>query len=585
MSKLTTAQKLQKKYHDVQEVTTLKQLLYRSANRYANRNAFRLKDSTGTIYGVTYDTFQKDVIALGTSLLESGLQNEKIAVIGKNSYQWAVSYLASTIVGVVVPIDKELHVEDVINFLNLSDAKAILGDQKYLELIQAHKQKLQNPSLLLINFNQEKDIDSLLSYSRFKQAGSKQLEEGDTRFDKIEIDPDEMRILLFTSGTTGKAKGVCLSHRNICSNILSTYGIVKVRRNDQVLSILPLHHTYECTLGYLLVIYSGGCISYCEGLRYINQNISEFKPSVILCVPLLLEKMYKKIETTVKKNLPANYTKEENFISKLPSFMKIIVKRKVKNSLGGRIKKFIVGAAPLNSSIVESFLSLGIKPLQGYGLTECSPLVAGNNDFYLKPEAVGLPIPNVTYKIVNPDEHGVGEIIVKGPSVMLGYYNNPEETEKVLKDGWFYTGDLGRIDEQGWLYITGRCKTVIIAKNGENIYPEELETYLNSHPLISESLVTGLNYENNDEVYVNAQILPNMEAIKEYLKVSVPQKEEIKTIMSEVIANINKKLPNYKHIKSFKVREEDFEKTTTQKIKRYGNNMEKQEQNKKEKSE
>lgn len=574
MSQKTVAEKLQKKYHKVHFVSDLKDLLYQSESRYTHRNAFKLKDENGNIYGVSYEQFKLDVMSLGTALIEKGLAGKKIAVIGKNSYEWAVSYLASVIIGVVVPIDKELHADDVIHFMNLADVSAILGDDKSIKGILAKKETIHHPDIQYINFHLKRNTADCISYSTFKAEGKELLEKGDTRFDSIQIDPDEMHILLFTSGTTGNAKGVCLSHKNITSNIMSTFGIVKVKRSDQVLSILPIHHTYECTLGYLLVIYSGGCISYCEGLRYITQNIQEFKPSVVLCVPLLLEKMYKKIEATVKNSLPEKYTHSENVIADLPAPLKLIVKNKVKNTLGGRLEKFIVGAAPLNGKLIKAFEALGITSLQGYGLTECSPLVAGNNDFYINYDAVGLPIPNVTYKIDNPNEEGIGEILVKGPNVMLGYYQNEEETKKVLRDGWFHTGDLGRIDDQGWLYITGRCKTVIIAKNGENIYPEELEDYLNSNPLISESLVTGLNYENNDEVYVNAQILPNMEAIKEYLKVAVPQKEEIKAIISEIIAGVNKKLPNYKHIKSFKIREEEFEKTTTQKIKRYGKNIE-----------
>jgi len=355
---------------------------------------------------------------------------------------------------------------------------------------------------------------------------------------------------------------------------MSTYGIVKVKRSDHVLSVLPLHHTYECTLGFLLVIYSGGCINYCEGLRYINQNINEFKPSVFLAVPLLLEKMLKKIEENIAKTLPKYVKEGKSILDTVPKIMFPIIKRKVKNSLGGRLSTFIVGAAPLNSEIVRQFKRLGMRALQGYGLTECAPLVAGNNDFYVNPDSVGLPIPDVEYVIDEPNENGDGEILVKGPNVMLGYYNDEEATKKVFKNGWFRTGDLGKIDSNGWLYITGRCKTVIVTKNGKNIYPEELEHYLNTNPLISESLVTGLNHDNDDETYVNAQILPNIDAIKEYLKVSVPQKAEIMAIMSDIVASINKKLPNYKHIKSFIIKDKEFEKTTTQKIKRYGDNVE-----------
>ena len=298
---------------------------------------------------------------------------------------------------------------------------------------------------------------------------------------------------------------------------------------------------------------------------------------MILCVPLLLEKMYQKIVKNMQKSLPEKYTKnlkeKENIIDKLPFFLKEIVKLKVKNTLGGRLRLFIVGAAAVNPEIADMFDKLGLNSLQGYGLTECAPLVAGNTDFYKRNDSAGLPIPNVEYKIKNPNEEGVGEIIVKGPNVMLGYYNMPEETEKVLKEGWFYTGDLGKIDENGFLYITGRCKSVIVTKNGKNIYPEELESYLSESPLISEALVLGVQKENNDETYVNAQIFPNVEAITEYLKGAVPTKEEIKKIISDVVSSVNKKIPNYKHIKNFIIRDKEFEKTTTQKIKRYGDNM------------
>ena len=269
-------------------------------------------------------------------------------------------------------------------------------------------------------------------YTLVLQEGQKLIEDGNKKFDKIEVDPDELKILLFTSGTTGNAKGVCLSQRNICSNILSIYGIVKVKRSDLFFSILPLHHTYECTIGFLLPIYSGASICYCEGLRYISNNMVEFHPSVVLCVPLLLESIYKKVMKNLKKSLPEKYTKDEkNMIEKLPFFVKALVKNKVKNSLGGRLRVFIVGAAPVNPEIADTLEKLGLNSLQGYGLTECAPLVAGNTDFYKRNDSAGLPIPNVEYKIENPDSEGVGEIIVKGPNVMLGYYQMPEETEKI----------------------------------------------------------------------------------------------------------------------------------------------------------
>lgn len=571
MNKYTTiSEQLKKKYHKAEEVTNFKQMLYRSADIYRSRTAFKVKDSNNNIISITYEDFKKDIIYLGTSLINKGFTNKKISVIGKNSYNWCVSYLAASIVGIVVPIDKELHTDDVINFMNVSESTCILGDQKNLDSIIQSKDKLDNKDTYFIFFNETKN-NSTISF--MKQEGKKLYENGLTDFDNIEINPDELRILLFTSGTTGNAKGVCLSQRNICSNLLSTYGIVKVKRSDLFFSVLPLHHTYECTLGFLLPIYSGASIAHCEGLRYITQNMAEYHPSVILCVPLLLEKLHKNIVKNMNKSLPEKYKKEnENPFSTLPFYLKKIVKNKVKNTLGGRLRVFIVGAAAANPNIISDFRELKLNSLQGYGLTECSPLVSGNTDFFQKDDSAGLPIPNVEYKIENPDSEGIGEIIVKGTNVMLGYYKNDEDTKKVLKDGWFHTGDLGRVDENGYLYITGRCKSVIVTKNGKNIYPEEVEYYLNDNPLISESLVLGIHKENDDETYLNAQIYPNIEAITEYLKGSVPTKEEIKKIVSDVVSSVNKRLPNYKHIKGFDIRDNEFEKTTTQKIKRYGNN-------------
>ena len=570
--KLTISEQLKNKYHKTEEVTNFKEMLYRSADIYRSRTAFKKKNSDGKIISITYEEFKNDVIYLGTSLIKNGFLNKKIAVIGKNSYNWCVSYLAASIVGIVVPIDKELHTDDVINFMNVSEAVCILGDNKNLSQILKNIDTLKNKETKFINFDNK---NNQILFSSFKEDGKNLYLNGFTDFDKIEIDPDELRILLFTSGTTGNAKGVCLSQRNICSNILSIYGIVKVRKSDLFFSILPLHHTYECTIGFLLPIYSGASIAHCEGLRYIAKNMQEFHPSVILCVPLLLEKLHKNIVKNMNNSLPEKYkeNKNENPFSKLPFFMKMIVKTKVKNTLGGRLRVFIVGAAAANPNILSDFRNLGLNSLQGYGLTECSPLVAGNTDFFQKDDSAGLPIPNVEYKIDNPNSEGVGEIIVKGPNVMIGYYNNEAETKKAIRNGWFYTGDLGKIDENGYLYITGRCKSVIVTKNGKNIYPEEVEYYLNDNPLISESLVLGIKKDNDDETYINAQIYPNMEAIKESLKGSIPTKEELWKIISDVVNSVNKKLPNYKHIKNFVIRDQEFEKTTTQKVKRYGNNM------------
>ena len=557
-------------YFKTYEIEDLKDMLEKTANKNSTKTAFKVKDNDGKIVNKTYIDFKNDVQSLSTKLMEMGMQNQRIAVMGKNSYLWAISYLAATIIGIVVPIDKEASKENVKEFLNVSNSKAIIADDKYLNEIFEFKSELKNETMLI-------DMQNTSKYTNLSDLiadGKKLIDEGNSEYENIKINPDEMKILLFTSGTTGNSKAVMLSHKNICSNIVSIASIVKVDNSTKVLSILPLHHTYECTIGYLLVVYGGGTICYCEGLRYITKNIQEYQPTFILCVPLLLENVYKKVIKTLKSSLPEKYTKDESkIIDNLPFYLKGIVKKKVKKSLGGKIKTFIVGAAAIKPELVEVFFKLGIKVLQGYGLTECSPLVAGNNDFYYKAASCGMPIPNVEYKIDNPNDEGVGEIIVKGPNVMLGYYENEEATKNVLKDGWFHTGDLGYVDDEEFLYISGRSKNMILTKNGENIYPEEIENILNDDDLIEESLVIGTS-NGKDDVQVKAKIFPNIEAIKEYLGNKIPTKEEISKILNEAVKKANEKLPNFKHIKSFKIMDEDFERTTTNKVKRFGKNME-----------
>ena len=404
-------------YFKTYEINDLKDMLYKTTERNKGKEAFKTKEKDGTIISKKYEEFRSDVENLGTKLIEMGLEGRKIAVIGRNSYTWAVSYLAATIVGIVVPLDKELFIEKIIEFLNIAEVDLVIGDTKFIKKISENKGDLINKDTKLVDMQ---DTLEYINLGYLLDDGEKLIKSGDTRFKNIKIDPDEMRILLFTSGTTGNSKAVMLSHKNICSNIISIASVVKVDNKTSVLSILPLHHTYECTIGYLLVIYGGGNIAYCDGLKYIAKNIGEYKPSFILCVPLLLENMYKKIVKTLKESLPKKYTKDEaHIIDNIPFFMKPIVKRKVKKSLGGKMETFIVGAAALKANIVENYFKLGIRVLQGYGLTECSPLVVGNNDFYYKAASCGMPIPNVDFKIDNPNNEGIGEIIVKGPNVML----------------------------------------------------------------------------------------------------------------------------------------------------------------------
>ena len=464
-----------------------------------------------------------------------------------------------------------MQAHDVINFLNISETSVVLGDNSNLSAIYEKRLDI-NHNISFVNFDLKTNTDCFLGFDAFRNSGLYNLDNDINPFSNIKIDPDEMHFLLFTSGTTGNSKGVCLSHKNICSNIFSVGSIVKVDTSTSILSILPIHHTYECTLGFLLVISSGGSIAFCDGLRYISKNFEEYKPNIILSVPLLLEKVHIKIMKSLKEALPEKYFNTgKHVMDSVPFFMKPIIKKKIVKSLGGNLKKIIVGASAIDPDLLVSFEKFGILVLSGYGLTECAPLVSGNNDLIHNFKSCGFAIPNVEFIIDSPDKDGVGEILVKGPNVMLGYYKNEEATKDTFKNGYFKTGDLGFIDEKGWLYITGRCKSVIITKNGENVYPEELEEMLNKNEAIQESLVTGDFDSKSKDTVVKAQIIPNLDFIKE--KIKKPTKEDISNFINSAIKAVNSKLPNFKHIKNFTIRDKEFEKTTTQKIKRFGNNV------------
>jgi len=571
MKKSSKLSYIEKHYFKTANFSNLKEMLYSISEKYSSKPAFILKDNMGYQFTVSYYNFVKDVESVGLSLINHGFLNKKIALVGANSYKWAVSYLAASIVGVVVPIDKELHSDDIINFLNISEASVILGDDKNLSEIFNSKRKLNN-KITYINFDLKSNDDNFYSFDAFKSSGLYNLE-NNNEFKDIQIDSDELHFLLFTSGTTGNSKGVCLSHRNICSNIFSVGSVVKVNCSTSILSILPIHHTYECTLGFLLVVANGGTISFCEGFRKLSDNFVEYSPSIILSVPLLLEKLHKKIMKSLSDSLPEKYFKKNKHVMDcVPFFMKPIIKHKILKSLGGKLKKIIVGASAIDPELLNSLEKFGFTVLSGYGLTECSPLVAGNNYFFHKADSVGLPIPNVEFIIDSPNSDGVGEILVKGPNVMLGYYKNDEATKATFKGDYLKTGDLGRIDDDGFLYICGRAKSVIITKNGKNVYPEELEEILNKNDYIEESLVSGNFNEEHKDTEVSALIVLNMDNIKKKFK--KPTKDDISKLINSVIKTINDKLPNFKHIKNYAIKEDSLEKTTTQKVKRFGKNLE-----------
>lgn len=566
-------------FYPMRKTRDIRDLLRQSVELYGDRPAFRLKNSSGEFYDVTYKNFLHEVNCLGTEHMNSGLKDVKIAVMGANSYKWMLSYMSVVCgAGVAVPIDKDLPVDDVCNILKVSDTKAIFLDKKSAVKILKENSDIAKEVKFICFDDIRSTYPDTEYFDEYFTRGKESFERGNDEYLNREIDPEALGVLLFTSGTTGMAKGVMLCQRNICADIYLLSGVVKINPTDKVLSILPLHHTYECT-SLTLMLYSGACISFCEGLRYVMKNLQEVRPTLFITVPLMLEKVHagimKKVDAKKGGKLIFGVGKA---LSNVGNALGIDISKKVfaeiQKVFGGELRLIIAGAAPMNPDIAKDFMSFGIPLYLGYGLTECAPLVIGNNDRVSLPDSVGVPLPEVEVKIINPDENGIGEICVRGPMVMLGYYNDSEETAKVLsEDGWFRTGDLGSVDENGHYRISGRIKNVIVTKNGKNIYPEEVEFHLNKSPLISESLVVGIESEENDDILVAAKIFPNLEEITKELKKQSPTIEEIKSVIKNVVRDVNKKLPSYKAIKSFDIRETEFVKTTTQKIRRHAENI------------
>lgn len=548
-----------KDMYDVERLKSFRELVDLSANKYAKRTAFVLREGEG-YRKISYKEFRDCFYNLCSYFISQGLKGKYIAVVGRNCYQWVLSYFAAASVGVVVPLDKELDVEDLDNFIKYAKVDAVCGDEKILSKL-AFESDITFKSYTFDMIDRE--------YSQIPCDRQKEIED-------IEICKDETNVLIFTSGTTGSAKGVCLSQNNLLADIQYTLSMVNIKKSDVTLSILPLHHTYECTLNCILMLSRGSCITYADSLLKVTKNITEYCPTILVVVPALLKMIDKRVCQSVKERCPVKYKilfERYSFaeaISRLPKMIRWAISSKVKMSLGGRLRLFIVGAADLDPTIVEDFAALGIKVLQGYGLTECSPLLAGNSDFYFNAKSTGRAIPGVELKIDSPNDEGVGEILAKGDNIMLGYYKDPAATEKVFEGGWFHTGDLGRMDDDGALYITGRSKNVIVTENGKNIYPEELEAKLYNFPEVEDALVVATLDRGKTEV--KAKIFPNMDAMKKQLG-RVPSWSEVIVRIGAIVNDINEKMPRYKHISNYEVLESALEKTTTRKVKRFGKNV------------
>ena len=563
--------KYKRKLYDADKINDFRELVKRYSEKYSDEIAFEYKEnpSSKDHIKITYSQFASDIKSLGTALINTGLSKKKVAIISPNRYEWCVSYLAITTSDmVVVPLDRALPDNEIEDLIIRSEAEAVIFDKKYVEVFsKLAKEKKSNLSQFICMDN----IDGFTTYSSLIQKGHSLLVNGDTKYDNVVIDNKKMSIMLFTSGTTSISKAVALSQSNICEDIYALAQMTDIRKDDTFLSFLPLHHTFESTCTFLYGTFSGITVAFCDGLKYVQKNLAEFKVTGFVCVPLMLEIMYKKIKKGIeeqgKAKLVATMSKISNGLLKIGIDIRRKVFKQILDNLGGKLRILIAGGAAMSKDAIQGFLDLGINLLQGYGLTETSPVVAGENDKCKRCGSVGFPLPGINVKIANPDKDGIGEVAVQAPTVMLGYVDNPEATNEVLKDDWFYTGDLGYFDKDGFLFITGRKKDVIVLKNGKNIFPEEIEILINKLPYVSESMVFGRPLEDGD-YKICAKIVYNRELVNELFP-NISKEDLHKKVWDDIKESVNHKMPAYKYIREIILTETPLIKTTTQKVKRH----------------
>ncbi|MBQ3150595.1 MAG: AMP-binding protein [Clostridia bacterium] len=564
--------KMTKPFYTVREFHNLRELMDQSAQLYPDRYAFEVKNDKGEHYFITYKDYRNEINALGTALFDMGFKGgAHIAVSGENCYEWCLSYLA-TVLGsnVIVPIDKELSADDIYGIIEKAEVKLLFCDNKLLKKLDRERIK----DVIIVNFRQKEDADGVLSLEKLVSKGRKLLSAGKKEFLEVPIDPEKMCTLLFTSGTTGTSKGVMLCQRNFCSDVALAMSVVKISPDDCGISMLPLHHTYESTIILFCAPYTGAKVTFCEGFKYVLRNMKEFSPSIFVSVPLILETVHRKLMKAVREKPHGEFKfKLGSVICKAAAKVGIDLKKvffkEIQETFGGAMRLIICGAAPINPQILKDFDAFGIQIIFGYGLTECSPLVILNNDRLHLAESIGVPLPEVEAKIINPDEKGVGEICVRGPMVMLGYYQNEEATREVIdEDGFFHTGDLGRVDSKGRFYICGRSKNVIVTDNGKNIFPEELEYHLSLNHVIADSLVYG-EEDKKGKLAVSAKIFPDYAEVKEVLGKDEVSDEEVEQVIKEAVDKTNSEVPSFKRITRFSIRKTEFIKTTTSKIQRF----------------
>ena len=562
--------KSKRKLYEGEVLKDYRELVNRYKSRYANNVAFEYRHDVHDekTIKVTYAEFANDIEALGSSLITLNMENKRVAIIAPNRYEWCVSYLAVGTAGLtVVPLDKSLPDNEIESLIIRSKVDTVIFDKKYSEVFKKINQEKKSSLKYYICMD---DTDGFIKYSEILSKGRELLLTDNNEYNNVQINPDEISIILFTSGTTSIAKAVALSQSNICADVTALSQIAKIYETDRFLSFLPLHHTFESTTTFLYGTSCGITIVFCDGLKYIQRNLKEFNITGFVCVPLMLEIMYKKMMKTIEEQGKTKLVNTMRKITRGLLKVKIDVRKKVFKqifeSLGPNLRMFISGGAAISKEAIKAFRDIGINLLQGYGLTETSPVLAGENDVYKRDGSVGFALPGIDIKIDKPNSEGIGEIIAKGPVVMHKYLDNEEATNEVLKDGWFHTGDLGKFDKDGFLFITGRKKYVIVLKNGKNIFPEELEILINQLGYVSESMVYG-KPDKDDDLTICAKIVYNAEEM-EKLYPNKSKEEYHDIVWQDIRNNINKQMPAYKYIREIIVTDEPLIKTTTQKVKR-----------------
>ena len=572
--------KKEKKNYEGTHFETIKEAFINSSEKFADRTFLLEKTNPkGEWIETTYTQFKNEVTGLGTALIRKlGLKDTRIVIIGENTHFWYVSYMAMLCgVGIAVPVDKELPENEIENVIKRSKASAVIFSTKKADIIKKVSENLPDVKYFIQMNSKESLKNRFVGIEYLIEEGKTLVATGDDSYMNIEVDPDEFKVLLFTSGTTSNAKGVMLCNRNLAENINSASAYVDLRPDDRLMSILPLHHTYESSIGFLYPFAMGASVAVCQGLKYIVPDLKETKPTAILTVPLIVENLYKKINMNIKKSKKDGMVNSMIHVTNALKNVGVDIKRKVfaeiYENLGGNIRIIVSAAAPIDAKIGKWVQDIGICFLQGYGLTETAPIAALTPDFEPKVGSAGKAVVCAKLKIDNPNENGEGEVLINSKTLMLGYYEDEEATKdsiiEVNGERWFRSGDVGYLDKDGFLYITGRSKNVIVTQNGKNIYPEEIEIMLSNIPEIKECMVYGKQDEKEDkELIVSVKVIPNYEEIEEKHGKGLTE-EEVYKIIWDKIKEVNKQLTSYKAIKNLEIKHDEFVKTTTMKIKRY----------------